>query len=330
MARQRSALTNRARSLRKADNGAEAKLWHALRNRHSNGQKFRRQYPIGRYIADFVCIKSRLVIELDGSQHVDDPKDLVRNAYINAHGWSVARFWSGDVLAKPETVLDTIAAICDGQVTEPVDSFEFRFHPVMQHSSTHAPEQDSKFMRRAIELAMARMGRTWPNPPVGCVIVKDGIVIGEGATGDGGQPHAEEIALDAAGDAAKGATAYVTLEPCGQRSSGAASCSEKLIAAGIERVVYACADPSPLASHQGPRRMHDAGIIVECGLLADEANILIEGFVHHVRTGLPLLSEDEAIAYDAVFIRDPGLSLDDDLRAWAAKGYRRLLWKSQS
>ncbi|MDB5492824.1 MAG: ribD, partial [Phenylobacterium sp.] len=83
---------------------------------------------------------------------------------------------------------------------------------------------DQTYMRRAIALARAKLGRTAENPAVGCVIVRDGEIIGEGATGDGGRPHAEEVALDQAGPSARGATAYVTLEPCGARSSGAASC----------------------------------------------------------------------------------------------------------
>src|SRR3954467_4310994 len=101
-------------------------------------------------------------------------------------------------------------------------------------------------MRRAIDLARVNLGRTGSNPSVGCVIVRDGAVVGEGATGEGGRPHAEEVALDRAGAAARGATAYVTLEPCGQRSSGAASCGERLAGAGVARVVIACADASSL------------------------------------------------------------------------------------
>lgn len=185
------------------------------------------------------------------------------------------------------------------------------------------------YMRRAIALARAQMGRTWPNPSVGCILVKDGSIVGEGATGDGGRPHAEEMALDQAGEAI-GATAYVTLEPCGQRSTGAASCSQRLIRAGVAKVIYACDDPSPFASRVGPERMATAGVIVESGLGADEAHVLIEGFVHYLKTGLPLVSDDTTIPFDAEFVRDPGLSFEDDLRAWGQKGYRRLLWKSQS
>lgn len=178
---------------------------------------------------------------------------------------------------------------------------------------------DNDFMRRAI--ALARPGRTWPNPPVGCVLVKEGAIVGEGATGDGGRPHAEEVALDMAGELARGATAYVTLEPCGKRSSGHASCSERLIAAGAVRVIYACADPSPYASHQGPKRMTDAQIEVQSGLLADEAEHLIAPFAYWLKTGRPMVREsDDAPGFDAEFTADD----PDDLAEWAVRGYRNL------
>jgi diaminohydroxyphosphoribosylaminopyrimidine deaminase/5-amino-6-(5-phosphoribosylamino)uracil reductase len=133
-------------------------------------------------------------------------------------------------------------------------------------------------MRRAIALAARQVGRTGDNPAVGCVIVKDGAVIGDGATGDGGRPHAEEIALVAAGEAAKDAEAYVTLEPCAERSSGAASCSERLVAAGVARVVIACDDASVLAAGRGAERLRKAGVLVETGLLRDEALTLYAGY----------------------------------------------------
>ena len=126
-------------------------------------------------------------------------------------------------------------------------------------------------MRRAIQLAQANLGATGDNPSVGCVLVKDGVVVGEGATAAGGRPHAEELALAQAGPAAEGTTAYVTLEPCGARSSGAPSCSELLARAGVARVVVACEDASSFASGQGAERLGAAGIEVELGFLDDEA-----------------------------------------------------------
>lgn len=133
---------------------------------------------------------------------------------------------------------------------------------------------DEAHMRRAIALAAAGVGRTADNPAVGCVIANDGAVVGEGATAPGGRPHAEEQALLQAGDAARGAVAYVTLEPCGARSSGQASCAERLAAAGIVRVVAACQDASPFAAGRGLERLRDAGVRVELGLLQEEARDL--------------------------------------------------------
>ena len=114
-------------------------------------------------------------------------------------------------------------------------------------------------MARALDLARAQLGKTSPNPSVGCVIVADGAIVGEGATGNGGRPHAEEIALDSAGERAEGATAYVTLEPCNQRSGGSFSCSQLLLGAGVARVVIACPDPHPLGAH-GADRLTASGV----------------------------------------------------------------------
>jgi pyrimidine deaminase RibD-like protein len=138
---------------------------------------------------------------------------------------------------------------------------------------------DEAHMRRAIALARAALGTTGENPAVGCVIVKEGEVIGEAATGPDGRPHAEEQALDAAGAQARGATAYVTLEPCGERSSGVASCGERLARAGVGRVVVACADASAYASGRGGEQLALAGISVETGLLAREAAELYADYV---------------------------------------------------
>lgn len=137
---------------------------------------------------------------------------------------------------------------------------------------------DQHHMSRAIDLARTNLGRTGDNPSVGCVIVKAGQVVGEGATAPGGRPHAEEQALDRAGEAARGATAYVTLEPCGARSSGGLSCSERLVAAGVARVLIACEDTSPFAAGQGAERMRAAGIEVQLGVLAGEASVLYVGY----------------------------------------------------
>lgn len=144
---------------------------------------------------------------------------------------------------------------------------------------------DIRWMRRAISLAQPRVGLTGSNPAVGCVIVKDGQLIAEAATAEGGRPHAEEQALEIAGHAAWGATAYVTLEPCGERSSGAASCSELLIAASVARVVVACADPSPKAARRGLDVLVAAGLAVEERVLRDEATPLYADYLSSLARG---------------------------------------------
>ncbi len=136
----------------------------------------------------------------------------------------------------------------------------------------------SVYMQRALELAAVSVGATGDNPSVGCVIVSDGVVVGEGATAAGGRPHAEELALAAAGDRARGADVYVTLEPCARRSTGGTSCADLLIAAGVARVVIATADPHPYAAGVGVERLRAAGVTVETGLMEAEARALNEAF----------------------------------------------------
>jgi diaminohydroxyphosphoribosylaminopyrimidine deaminase/5-amino-6-(5-phosphoribosylamino)uracil reductase len=130
---------------------------------------------------------------------------------------------------------------------------------------------DAVFMQRALALAATGVGRTGANPSVGCVIVKDAAVVSEARTDDGGRPHAEEVALRQTGSGARGATAYVTLEPCAKRTSGAVSCADLLINAGVTRVVIAASDPHPFAAGVGVERLRAAGVAVEIGLFADEA-----------------------------------------------------------
>ena len=182
-------------------------------------------------------------------------------------------------------------------------------------------DSDTAIMRRAI--ALTRPGKTWPNPSVGCVIVRDGTIIAEGTTGDGGRPHAEEIALATAGEVT-GATVYVTLEPCGCRSTGAPSCSQLLVEAGVTRVVYACEDPSPFASHAGPQGLQAAGIATQSGLLSAEAAHLIAPTAHFHATGRPLIEASSIPeGFDAEFT--PATSdLTAELTDWAARGYRHL------
>jgi len=148
-------------------------------------------------------------------------------------------------------------------------------------------------------LALARrgLGSTWPNPSVGCVIVKGGAVIARGQTQKGGRPHAETVALERAGKAAKGATVYVTLEPCCHRGK-TPPCTEALIASGVARVVVAAQDPDPRVSGKGIAALREAGIEVELGFLADEAEAVNAGFFALMRLGRPLVSLKIASSLD--------------------------------
>ena len=181
---------------------------------------------------------------------------------------------------------------------------------------------DIRFMGRAIALATERMGQTWPNPAVACVIVNDGDIVAEAATAPGGRPHAEEQAVPAAGDKARGATAYVTMEPCGARSSGRTSCSHFLMEAGVSRVVVAAVDPSPFASGRGVERLRKAGLAVETGLLAAEAAVLYEGYLHRVETGRPMVRvSDDGDGFDARFAASAKADLTTELKRLGEAGY---------
>jgi len=145
-----------------------------------------------------------------------------------------------------------------------------------------AAHTDREFMARALRLAARSLGSTHPNPRVGCVIVAGDRIVGEGWHVRAGEPHAEALALAAAGDQARGATAYVTLEPCCHQGR-TPPCTEALHKAGIRRLVYAAADPNPRVNGGGERALRQAGIEVSAGLLAPEAERLNPGF--HLRMG---------------------------------------------
>ena len=133
-------------------------------------------------------------------------------------------------------------------------------------------------MRRAIALARPGVGRTGDNPSVGCVILGPEGIVGEAATAEGGRPHAEEQALALAGAAARGSTAFVTLEPCARRSGEGVSCTDRLIAAGVRRVVIACDDASVFAAGEGATRLRAAGVEVSTGFLDAEAQALYAAY----------------------------------------------------
>ena len=186
-------------------------------------------------------------------------------------------------------------------------------------------DADRVFMAQAIDLATARMGETWPNPAVGCVIVKDGRVIAQAATAPGGRPHAEEQAVPAAGADIVGSTVYVTLEPCGARSSGRKSCAHFLTEAGVARVVIACLDPSPFAAGRGTERLRAKGLTVETGLMCEESAGLCEGFLHRLETGRPMvrISKDGA-GFDGRFVASAKADLVTELKRLGEAGYTRL------
>jgi len=156
---------------------------------------------------------------------------------------------------------------------------------------------DARFMRATLALARRGLGRTWPNPSVGCLIVKDGMVVGRGWTQSGGRPHAETEALAHAGRNAKGADAYVTLEPCCHHGK-TPPCTDALIAADIRRAVIAVEDPDPRVAGKGIAALCAAGITVELGLAADEAREINAGFMSSITRGRPLVTLKLATSLD--------------------------------
>jgi len=157
--------------------------------------------------------------------------------------------------------------------------------------------EDYQYMARAIRLARKGLYSCQPNPRVGCVLVKDGTIVGEGYHYRAGEPHAEREALAVAGERAQGATAYVSLEPCCHQGR-TPPCTDGLVEAGVSRVVAAMTDPNPLVAGKGLERLELAGIRVESGLLETEAQRLNPGFVKRMRTGLPYVRCKMAMSLD--------------------------------
>jgi len=158
-------------------------------------------------------------------------------------------------------------------------------------------DRDAGFMRAALGLARRGLGQTWPNPTVGCILARDGVVVGRGRTGAGGRPHAETVALAEAGERARGATAYVTLEPCAHTGE-TPPCADALAAAGVARVVVATEDPDPRVDGRGVATMRAAGVAVEIGCLAPEAVAVNRGFLSRQATGRPMLTLKLAASLD--------------------------------
>lgn len=167
---------------------------------------------------------------------------------------------------------------------------------------------DWRWMGAALALANRGIGQTAPNPSVGCVIVNDGRVAGRGHTSAGGRPHAEAIALAAAGPAARGAAAYVTLEPCAHRSERGPSCAGSLIAAGVARVVVAALDPDPRTNGHGAARLRAAGIEVVTGVRAAEAEAGLAGYLTRQRHGRPHITLKLAVSLDGAIAMADGRS----------------------
>jgi diaminohydroxyphosphoribosylaminopyrimidine deaminase/5-amino-6-(5-phosphoribosylamino)uracil reductase len=164
-----------------------------------------------------------------------------------------------------------------------------------------SPQDDARFMALALTLSRRGLGRTWPNPSVGAVVVQAGehgpVIVGRGVTQPGGRPHAEPVALAQAGERARGATLYVTLEPCSHHGK-TPPCADAIIAAGISRVVSALEDPNPLVAGQGHARLRAAGIAVEVGLCAEEAARSHAGHIRRVRDGRPNVLLKLAVSAD--------------------------------
>src|SRR5439155_21894658 len=157
--------------------------------------------------------------------------------------------------------------------------------------------QDARFMALALALGRRGLGRTWPNPAVGAVVARDSVIIGRGWTQPGGRPHAETEALRRAGEAARGATLYVTLEPCSHHGK-TPPCADAIVAAGIARVVSALVDPNPEVAGAGHWRLAEAGVVVEVGVGADEARRAHAGHIRRVQDGRPHVLLKLAVSAD--------------------------------
>lgn len=183
---------------------------------------------------------------------------------------------------------------------------------------------DYRYMDCALALARSQLGRTAPNPSVGCVIVREGRIVGRGATADLGRPHAEPQALGMAGDLAEGADVFVTLEPCAFHGQ-TPPCAETLIAARVRRVVIACEDRHPKVAGRGSALLREAGCQVATGLREADAAALYAGFFRRLESGLPELRIDARSAlYDASLDELGPDSLETAARRLAENGANRV------
>ena len=167
---------------------------------------------------------------------------------------------------------------------------------------------DASHMKRALRLAARGIGKTSPNPTVGAVLVRSGRVIAEDYHRKAGTPHAEALVLAEAGDKARGATLYVTLEPCCHTSKRTPPCSKAIIAAGVARVVIAMKDPNPKVSGRGIAELEAAGIKTTCCVLEDKARLLNEAYVKHITTGIPFVTLKAGMTLDGKIATPEGQS----------------------
>jgi len=174
-------------------------------------------------------------------------------------------------------------------------------------STDRIDTDDYRFMARALELAERGYYSTRPNPRVGCVVAKGGLIVGEGFHYRAGEPHAEVNALGDAAHDARGATVYVTLEPCSHHGR-TPPCTDALISAGVARVVYAAGDPNPRVGGRGARKLREAGIEVTDSIMADQAVVLNRGFFRRMRDGVPFVSVKLGMTIDAKVALESGAS----------------------
>ena len=279
----------KARLLRAETTEVERLLWSKLNRGQIGGWRFRRQYPIGRYFADFACLEARVVIELDGSQHADDQlaHDEGRDAWIRAQGFKIVRFWNIDVQQNLEGVLTKIIKQLESISLDPANPSPQPppAEPApdsIRGGGGAAQAADEHWMRRALKLAQraADLGEV----PVGAVLVKGGDVIAEGwnqpiASHDP-SAHAEMVAMREAARTLKNyrlnvLTLYVTLEPC-------VMCAGAIIHARLDRLVFGAADPKAGAVNSvydvisNPRLNHRPAWTG--GVLADECGALLQQF----------------------------------------------------
>lgn len=162
--------------------------------------------------------------------------------------------------------------------------------------------EDERFMAAALRLARHHLGQTSTNPSVACVIVKDGVIVGRAVTARSGRPHAETQALAEAGEEARGATAYVTLEPCSHHGK-TPPCADALVASGVSRVVIAILDPDERVAGRGVVRLRDAGITVDIGVLAEDGQHALEAYLMRQVSRRPYVTLKLAVSADGMIGR---------------------------